>query len=253
MNTTLKVGSIRCICAFLLAGSAPAFPSDSIDPVALMRASIAHLEKADSIAVDFEVAEEAMLSNGLKIRAYRAGSLALQRTPGMHGFVFTRKGAIVDQIMSFDGQRLYMMANKLETAAQLDAKGSIDDVMDVMVDAGAYLPGRDLLYQDAAEGLLEDTLESRYEGIVPMGSKLCHYTIFRGPDVDWHLWVDQESEMPCKYMITSKWIAGAPEFELTFTNWALNEKIDRKRFALSAPEGFIKLDNFSSLQPEYSE
>jgi hypothetical protein len=245
----LAAGALSTLCSPVASAQTEA----EIDAIALARTSLGHLESAGSIAVDVEVAEEAMLSNGLKIRAYRAGNLAMQRTPGNHGFVFTRRGAMVDQTMSFDGSHLYMTANKAKAMAKIDAEGTVDDVMDSMVAAGAYLPGRDLLYTDAADGLLEDVMESHYEGIVPLGGKSCHYTVFRGPDVDWHLWVDQETELPCKYMITSKWTAGAPEFELTFSNWVLDEEMSREQFVLTAPDEFIQLTSFSKLQPDYSK
>ncbi|NQX87301.1 MAG: DUF2092 domain-containing protein [Halioglobus sp.] len=241
------------LSVWLLTGLASGAMADNgaIDPVAMANASIAQLERANSISADIQVAEEAVLSNGLKIKSLREGSLTLQRGKPAVGFVFTRKGALVDQVMSYDGERLYMLGNKTKAAVSVPASGTIDQLMDNMVEAGAYLPGRDLLYTDAAQGLLEDVLESAYGGLVPVNGESCHYLSFRGPDVDWHLWVNAETQLPCKYMITSKWMTAAPEFEMDFSNWQLDVPVAASTFRISMPEDYVQASSFEALQPTY--
>ncbi len=221
------------------------------DALAMARSSIAHLENASSIAANIQVAEEAVLSSGIKIKTLREGTVLLQRTKGSHGFVFTRKGALVDQTMAYDGEALYMVGNKVNAVASVAASGDLDEVMDNMVAAGAYLPGRDLLYTDAAEGLLEDVLEATYGGLMPVNGEQCHYLMFRGPDVDWHLWVDAESELPCKYQVTSKWMTAAPEFEMDFHDWELNSDVDTSQFKPMMPEQYDSASEFGQINPKY--
>lgn len=221
------------------------------DAVAMAKSSIAHLENASSIAANIQVAEEAVLTSGIKIKTLREGSLLLQRTVGSHGFLFTRRGALLDQTMAYDGEALYMIGNKATAAASLAVIGNLDEVMDNMVAAGAYLPGRDLLYTDAAQGLLEDVLEAAYGGLMPVNGKQCHYLMFRGPDVDWHLWVDTESELPCKYQVTSKWMTAAPEFEMDFHDWELNSVVDTAQFKPVVPQGYLNASEFGEMQPKY--
>lgn len=234
-----------------MAGSSNA-DDHGADPTAMARASLAQLENASSISATIHVAEEAVLSNGFKIKALREGRLLVQRTEGKHGFLFSRKGALLDQSMSYDGERLYMIGHTAKAAASIVASGSIDEVMDNMVDAGAYLPGRDLLYTDAGAGLLEDVLESSYGGLMPVNGRTCHYLAFRGPDVDWHLWIDAETELPCKYQVTSKWLTASPEFEMNFSDWELNTAVDVSDFKLSAPEDYDQVSEFAVMHPEQS-
>ena len=253
LNMTVRPAMTLVVSVLLLAGSpfAATADDDVVDPVAMATASIGQLEQANSISADVQIAEETVLSSGLKIKSLREGIVTLQRgEPGI-GFIFTRKGALVDQTMSYDGERLYMLGNKMKAIVSMPASGTIDQLMDSMVDAGAYLPGRDLFYTDAAQGLLEDVLESSYGGLAPVNGESCHYLSFRGPDVDWHLWVSAETQLPCKYTITSKWMTAAPEFEMDFSNWKLNAPVEVATFRVSAPDGYTQATGFDALQPTY--
>jgi hypothetical protein len=249
-----RIAFLRILGFVVLAATASSSKADGhdVDPAAMARASIAHLEGASSISADIHVAEEAVLSSGLKIKALREGKVLLQRTEGKHGFLFSRKGALLDQSMSYDGERLYMVGHTAQASVSIAATGNLDEVMDNMIAAGAYLPGRDLLYTDAAAGLLEDVLDSSYGGLMPVNGRACHYLTFRGPDVDWHLWVDAETELPCRYQVTSKWLTAAPEFEMLFSNWNLNKDVDTSKFKLSSPEEYQQASEFKELQPENS-
>lgn len=247
-RTMLRWISFAVLMAFISTSHAD---GHDLNAVAMAKSSIAQLENASSIAANIQVAEEAVLTNGMKIKTLREGTVLLQRTEGRHGFLFTRKGALLDQTMAYDGEALYLIGNKVNAAVSVAATGDLDEVMDNMVAAGAYLPGRDLLYSDAAEGLLEDVLEATYGGLMPVNGKPCHYLMFRGPDVDWHLWVDAESELPCKYQVTSRWMAAAPEFEMDFHDWNLNSDVDTSQFKPKVPGHYDSASDFGEMHPKY--
>ena len=218
------------------------------DPTALAAESLGRLAKAEAISVDIAIAEEAVLSQGLKIRTLREGSVILSRS---QGFKFSRSGALVSQQVAYDGKNVYGIGDKSKVFVSVPISGTNDEVMDVLTEeAGAYLPGRDLFYEDVAEELLAEVQESHYLGIAPVAGAACHYVIFRGLDVDWHLWINESHMLPSKYLITSKWMAAAPEFEMTFSNWNLNPSINDQTFVLSAPEGYTQA-KFVDMQPEY--
>jgi len=219
-----------------------------MDPKALVTESLGKLAAADAMSADIAIAEEAVLSQGLKIRSLREGSALLNRSGG---FRFAREGALVNQVVSYDGKNVYGIGHNAKVFVSAPISGSNDEVMDVLTEeAGAYLPGRDLFYADAAEALLAEVTEEHYLGMAPVNGAWCHYVVMRGPDVDWHLWVSDGDMLPCKYLITSKWMAAAPEFEMTFTNWNLSPSITADSFTLSAPEGYAKA-KFVDMQPQY--
>ena len=218
------------------------------DPTALAADSLGRLAKAEAISVDIAIAEEAVLSQGLKIRTLREGSVILSRS---QGFKFSRSGALVNQQIAYDGKNVYGIGDKSKVFVSIPVSGTNDEVMDILTEeAGAYLPGRDLFYEDVAEELLAEVQEAHYLGVAPVAGMACHYVVFRGPDVDWHLWINESNMLPSKYLITSKWMAGAPEFEMTFSNWNLNPNISDQTFVLSAPEGYTQA-KFVDMKPEH--
>ena len=64
------------------------------DPTALAAESLGRLAKAEAMSVDIAIAEEAVLSQGLKIRTLREGSVVMSRS---QGFKFSRSGSLVNQ------------------------------------------------------------------------------------------------------------------------------------------------------------
>ena len=49
----------------------------------------------------------------------------------------------------------------------------------------------------------------------------CHHLAFRNTEVDWQIWVAVgDKPLPKKYVITSRWITGAPQYSTTMS-WNL--------------------------------
>ena len=46
-----------------------------------------------------------------------------------------------------------------------------------------------------------------------------------------------------KYIITSKWITGAPQYSVRFRDWDTKPNIDPGRFMFSPPEGAKRLES----------
>jgi len=40
-----------------------------------------------------------------------------------------------------------------------------------------------------------------------------------------------------KYVVTSRWITGAPQYSITFLDWTSQAVIDERVFVFKAPEG----------------
>ena len=79
-----------------------------------------------------------------------------------------------------------------------------------------------------------------------VGGVESHHLAFRGPRVDWQIWIqDGANPLPMKYVITSKWVAGAPQYSVRFRNWKTNPKIDAARFEFEVPSGARELKTLS--------
>jgi hypothetical protein len=70
-----------------------------------------------------------------------------------------------------------------------------------------------------------------------------HQLAFRGADVDWQLWVAAgDKPLPLRYVITTKSLAGSPQYTLQLRNWNTAPKVDDAQFTFAAPNGARLLD-----------
>jgi hypothetical protein len=61
--------------------------------------------------------------------------------------------------------------------------------------------------------------------------------------VDWQIWIeDGERPLPRRYLITTKWMTGAPQFGVELNDWNVSPQIDDKTFVFEAPAGARKVD-----------
>ena len=61
--------------------------------------------------------------------------------------------------------------------------------------------------------------------------------------MDWQIWVKAGDEpLPMKYVITTKWMTGAPQYSVQLSNWNTKPVIASSRFKFVAPKGADKLE-----------
>jgi hypothetical protein len=121
----------------------------------------------------------------------------------------------------------------------------IDDVRDF---TGAEFPGADLLFSDVYGQLSEPVENAIYVGSDIVDGIECHHLAFRTASVDWQLWVQKGPKpIPRKYIITSKWVTGAPQFQIRITDWNDSPVLKSDAFVFKAPEG-AKTVNFNELE-----
>ncbi len=127
---------------------------------------------------------------------------------------------------------------------QVAVPGTIDGVIATLRDEiGLEMSGADLLYADAYAGLLTDVKSGTYEGIGYVNGVECHHLAFRAAKVDWQIWVQTgDQPLPMKYLITTKWMTGAPEYVVTFDDWNVRPEVPVGRFAFTPASGAKRLE-----------
>ena len=86
-----------------------------------------------------------------------------------------------------------------------------------------------------------------YVGTAYVNGVECHHLAFREAKVDWQIWVKTGDEpLPMKYVITTKWHTGAPQYEIRLRDWDLKPKIKTDQFSFSVPEGAANLDTIAA-------
>ena len=219
----LAAGRFAMAAAVCVAGATwavQAHASEEVEKKAeeLLKAMTTHLAGLETFAARATVAEDRIMSTGLKLTFHRDVELAVKRPDR---FVAKRRGMVVDQAFVYDGKRLHGLAGRAGIYVSIDAPATIDETLDFAVDQlGLHAPGADLIYNDAYGGLMEDVESGNFVGTGPLNGVQCHQLVFRGAEVDWHIWIRAEGDpLPCKYVVTSKWLAAAPMFAMTFHEW----------------------------------
>ena len=222
---------------------APAWSQRAIDKDAddLLLASMNYLKGLKAFSVDYDTDHEIVDKAGQKIQYSASGSMAASRGEGFH---MSRKGPYADVELTFDGKVISLYGKAMNVFAQIDSPGpSIDEaVEEFRMSTGLDAAGADLMSSDPYSVLTEGVTEGRLVGDAFVGGVACDHLAFRADGVDWQLWVRKGDEpLPLKYVITTKWVTGAPQYSLRLSNWNVAPTIDSKQFSFTPPAGAKKL------------
>jgi hypothetical protein len=226
----------------LTLSAAPALSQDAIekDADAILHAMADQLKGLKSFSVDYDTEHEILDKQGQKLQYSASGSISVDRGAG---FLITRKGPFADAEVRFDGKQISLYGKKLNVYAQIDSPGpSIDEAIEEFRwSTGLDAAGADLLAADPYAALTENVEQGVHVGTGYVGGVECDHLAFRNEKVDWQIWIGREGmKLPMKYVITTKWVTGAPQYSVRFTNWNTGA-VDTKAFAFVPPEGAKKL------------
>ena len=91
---------------------------------------------------------------------------------------------------------------------------------------------------------MTDVTSGTHLGTTWVNGVECHQLAFRAANVDWQIWVQTgDKPLPMKYIITTKWITGAPQFSVRFQDWDTQPKIPAGQFAFTPPAGTRRLES----------
>ena len=71
----------------------------------------------------------------------------------------------------------------------------------------------------------------------------CDHLAFRTNDVDWQIWIAHgDRPYPCRYVITSKKVAGWPEYSIDVRAWKAGAEVASDDFSVAIPAGAKKMN-----------
>jgi hypothetical protein len=227
------------LCAFI----GPANGTGSIDPEAdkILRSMSDYLKGLPTFSVNFDIDNEVIDLVGQKLQISSSGMIVLDRPGNLY---IDRQGGFADVELIYNGKSLTLHGKNLNIYFQIDKSGTIDTAFDTLHDEiGLDTPGVDLFYTDSFEELSDSVMNSAYLGTVYVNDVECHYLTFREAKVDWQLWVRAEGDpLPMKYVITTKWMTGAPQYSIRFRDWKTSPQIESGFFDFKVPEGAKKVE-----------
>jgi len=214
-----------------------------VDPEAdkILKSMSTYMGGLTAFSVNIEVDNEIVDLTGRKLQFSASTSLVAQRPENLY---VHRRGPVADVELIFDGKMLTVNGKGLNVYAQMETLGSNEDaVRQVRIETGLDVPAGDLLFTDSYTGLMEGVVSGDYIGTGFVNGVECQHLAFRQAKVDWQLWIQSgDTPLPMKYIITSKWVTGAPQYSARFHDWNTKPEIGSDRFVFSPPEGAKKLD-----------
>ena len=233
------------ICVGLTIGLAviapPARAESGDDAMAILKTMSDYIDGQQSIALLYDSDIEVITPQLQKLQFTSSGQVLLDRPDKLH---VTRHGGYADVDVYYDGKRATVYGNNINAFASKDLPGTIDQLIDKLRgELGIDAPGADLLFSHSFEGMTADLIDAEHIGRGVIDGVECEHLAFRNTETDWQIWVEVGPKpIPHKYVITSKTLAGAPQYTLRISGWKSNTQPSADIFAFKAPAGAKQID-----------
>jgi len=209
----------------------------------LLREMCDYLGSLPTFTVKARNTMEVVVLNGQKLNFEAASEVAVARP----NRVRSRRAGVLDELdFYYDGSQmtLYVQDGDMGFYGSREMPDDLDAALDVLRDSlSLEVPGADLLYSDAYDGMMWDVYEATYVGLESVGGGSAHHLAFRASAVDFEVWVlDGDRPLPAKYVITEKWTTGAPQFAVELSDWDVTPTIDPDLFTFTPPPGAMRID-----------
>ncbi len=219
-----------------------------VDPKAdkILRDMSNYLKAQKQLTIKAETSYESIMDSGEKLTFFNQVEISIKRPNKLYSH---RIGMIRNQEIFYNGKTLTLFSLNNRLYAVASVPSNLDEMLEFATEKlNLVAPGSDLLYSDVYEGLMSDVISGSYIGQNIVNGRLCHHLAYRGGEVDWQIWIQAQGDpIPRKYVITSKWLTGAPEYTLTINYWDSSSKIPDEKFQFDPPKDAKRI-NF--LTPE---
>ena len=237
MSRSLSALGACFVLAAALPGTVSAQPA-GVDPRAdaVLRSMTSYLSGLRQFSVTTETTLEMVTTEGQKIQFTAPASMTVARP---NKLVAQRRGDIVDQMMYYDGKSLTLYNPSTRHYATVPAPATLDAMLELAYERlDLVAPGADLIDTRSYAQLMQDVQSGVYLGTAVVAGQRCHHLAYRAIEVDWQLWVREGAQpAPCRYVITSKTVAGAPQFAVQVLKWDTSPDVSEARFRFVAPKG----------------
>jgi hypothetical protein len=219
--------------------TSPALAED--DAARILKAMSDYTAGQKSISAMFDSDIEVITPDLQKLQFTSSGQIRLERPDKLR---IKRTGGYTDVDLVFDGKTVSLYGNNAKAYVQADAAGTIDQLIDrLQSTAGGAMPGTDLLLSNSFDELTANVIEARHIGQGVIDGVECEHLAFRGVDTDWQIWVESGARpIPRKYVITSKTLAGAPQYSLKIKEWKTDVPAEADTYVFKPPADAKKVD-----------
>jgi hypothetical protein len=244
------------VALILIAGLAmsPGARADEAEAYAKNRvkAMSDYLAAQEVLAFEYDSTFEIVTDEEQKLALAGSGTITLNRPDKIRA---TRDAGFADVEMLFDGTTFTVFGKNANLYTEIDEPGTIDHLIDALRDKyNRPLPGADLLLSNVYDELMVDVVDSKDLGVGVIGGVTCDHLAFRTDEVDWQIWIAQgEAPYPCRYVITTKRVAGSPQYSVQIRDWKAGDAVAPETFVFDNPTNAekIALDELPGEMPDH--
>jgi hypothetical protein len=214
--------------------------ADEAQARGLVKAMSDYLAAQKDISLEYDSLLEVATTEDQKLGLASSGTITLARPDKLR---MTRAGGFANVELVFDSKMVTLLGKNLNIYAQVEAPGTIDDLVNVL--RNKYhrpLPAADLLMSGVYNQLMPYVKDVKDLGGGVIRGIECDHLAFRAEDVDWQIWIARgQRPYPCRYVITTKKILAAPQYTFDVRSWKTGTEVAADNFRAEIPSGARKL------------
>ena len=209
------------------------------DAMQILHAMSDYIASQKTISLTYDSDIEVITLDLQKIQFTSSGQVQLSRPDKIR---VTRTGGYADVLIVFDGRTVSALGKDANSFTQIEASGSVDDVIDrLRGEFNMAAPGADLLLSRVFEQLSDGIVTAKHIGVGVVDGVECEHLAFRNLETDWQIWVEAGPRpIPRKYVITTKGVAQGPQYTLRIRDWK-TDAIGTAAFTFAPPAGAKKV------------
>jgi hypothetical protein len=249
LRTMIRISAATAAIAVLSVTASQDARAD--DPAKLLKAMSDYLAGQKSLSAKFDSDVEIVTPELQKIQFTSSGEMKMNRPDKLR---IRRTGGYADVELVYDGKTVSLYGNNAKSYVQADLAGGTDKMIDTLAGQSSVgLPGADLLLTNSYDELMANVTQGSHIGQGVVDGVECEHLAFRGPDTDWQIWIESGAKpVPRKYVITSKTIAGAPQYTLRIRDWKADANPEAD-FTFKPPTDATKVALDSAAVIEFDE
>jgi hypothetical protein len=227
----------------MIVGMATPQPAHAAEAEAksLLKAMSDYLAAQQAISFDYDTSLEIVTAELQKLALASSGTMTVNRPDKVRA---TRSGGFAEVELVFDGKTLTLFGKTSNLYGQIEAPGTIDHLIGELRDKyGRPVPGADLLESDVYDALMSSAVDLKDLGSGVIHGVECDHLAARTDEVDWQIWIAQgDRPYPCRYVVTTKLLTGAPQYSVDITNWKAGAEVAAVDFSFKNPTDAKKMD-----------
>jgi hypothetical protein len=239
-------GSAAALVLIVGLATPPGARADEAYAKNLLKAMSDYLAAQDVLSFAYDSTLEIVTDEEQKLALAGSGTVTLKRPDKVRA---TRDAGFANVEMLFDGTTLMVLRKDANRYTQVEVPGTVDHLVDELRDKyNRPLPGADLLLSNVYDALMPGVGDSKDLGVGVIGGVPCDHLAFRTNEVDWQIWIAQgDQPYPCRYVITSKGVAGSPQYSVQIRDWKTGDGVVSENFVFKNPTNAkqVALEAFS--------